>query len=356
VRLRDGRVLLVGNSDAPRGELFDPATESWSLTGPMVEKRFETVLVALPDGGALAIGAGCESLASCERFDPERQTWHPAPALPAPRARHAAVVTGGRVLVIGGMAEYTYHHTPKLRSVFAWSPGDATWTPMADLSRDVSDPQAIVLSDGSVLIGYDGAIDRWEPTTETWSSLGEVQSYATLVALPQGGAAVVGGVEWKAGNSNVVSYDGDATAEVRLWDPDGGWRHGENLPGPRRDPVAIPLGDRRIALIGGLLTKHSWEDTSDGGELDWEYRSFHAYVLRHVDPLEVLIGDPVRGTWARVEAPAIPVPMAWTDPPKFFTQASAVLLEDGRVLVMRPSRYETLLWTPPAPLDSRAAF
>ena len=62
VRLRDGRVLVAGGGDA--GDVYSPATGTWSATGPMVYPLHGGSAVApLPNGQVLNVGGA--RLANC---------------------------------------------------------------------------------------------------------------------------------------------------------------------------------------------------------------------------------------------------------------------------------------------------
>lgn len=67
--LADGRVLVAGGTtEGPSGEqvalrsteLYDPATDTWTRAGDLLEPRFDGRLVALDDGSALILGGTAE--------------------------------------------------------------------------------------------------------------------------------------------------------------------------------------------------------------------------------------------------------------------------------------------------------
>ena len=131
VRLSDGRVLLVAGSalredlatlspdqdpfqPAASAEVYDPSTKTWSTAGDLSLARNGLALVALPHGGALAVGGcsfqqsrpGFSALAEAEVFNPGTSSWASTRPLPEPRCAPSVVgLLDGRVLVIGGLVD-----------------------------------------------------------------------------------------------------------------------------------------------------------------------------------------------------------------------------------------------------------
>jgi hypothetical protein len=68
--LRNGRVMVVGAPGQSRPELYDPAQNGWSRTGPLVY-RYQHTATRLPNGNVLVVGGyGIESLDSAIIYDP----------------------------------------------------------------------------------------------------------------------------------------------------------------------------------------------------------------------------------------------------------------------------------------------
>ena len=137
VRLSDGRVLVTGanrsyslpdlcNPDFVGGnvlpidelcglatsEVYDPATDTWTTTGPMIHERILHTLTLLPDGRVLAVGgddpmaAAYAPYSTTELFDPRTNSWTPGPDLTEARYRHSAtLLPDGRILLIGGIGQ-----------------------------------------------------------------------------------------------------------------------------------------------------------------------------------------------------------------------------------------------------------
>jgi hypothetical protein len=114
--LPNGKVLVVGGESGGQalasGEIYDPATNSWSgaaglMTGvsgtPRRSSRTGRLVVGGLDLGGFFVGGNI--LASAELYDPATNTWSSAASLTT--ARHgptATLLASGVVLIVGGMA------------------------------------------------------------------------------------------------------------------------------------------------------------------------------------------------------------------------------------------------------------
>jgi Kelch motif len=118
VTLADGRVLVTGGWIQPISssippvtstDVFDPDTNAWTPGPAMVDVRSQHGLVALPDGGAMAIGGtgiGNVPQTSVELLDAALAGWSEVAQLPVPVWYPAvAVLPGGIVLVSGGAVD-----------------------------------------------------------------------------------------------------------------------------------------------------------------------------------------------------------------------------------------------------------
>ena len=120
VALADGRALATGGldqyaptpGDGPDSETYDPDTGEWTVTDPMSVRRVNHTLTLLPDGRVLAAGGedpqGSDYLlySSTEIFDPETNTWSAGPELSQPRASHSAtLMPDGSILMAGGISQ-----------------------------------------------------------------------------------------------------------------------------------------------------------------------------------------------------------------------------------------------------------
>ena len=120
IALTDGRILVTGGlgsygmtlGDSPDSEVYDPDTEEWTLTGPMSVRRMSHTLTLLHDGRVLAVGGedpqGSDYVlySTTEIFDPVTDTWSLGPELSQPRSSHSAtLMPDGSVLLAGGISQ-----------------------------------------------------------------------------------------------------------------------------------------------------------------------------------------------------------------------------------------------------------
>jgi hypothetical protein len=112
--LHDGRVLVAGgwyatsNTDPSHdtAEIYDPAANQWTATGPMTSARAEYGLVELPDGRVLAAGGIDPSYrvqTATELFDPAIGRWEASGKLATATMGSAIqALPDGQVLIAGG--------------------------------------------------------------------------------------------------------------------------------------------------------------------------------------------------------------------------------------------------------------
>lgn len=166
--LPDGRVLVVGGSNAP--EIFDPATSTWSTTEPITTRQHPTVTVpGGPQcvkvdpppwcGRALVAGGVLNGFAPAEIFDPTTDTWSTtAPfsdSTPRYHGHRAVSLEDGTVLVAGGRtaldASGEYVETAQL-----YDADLATWIPAGFLSPRVEHSLARLKTGAVLAAGGDG--------------------------------------------------------------------------------------------------------------------------------------------------------------------------------------------------------
>lgn len=210
-------------------EIFDPRTGRWSRTASMGTRRALHVAALLPDGKVLVGGgrtcnqpppAACNFTfvtSTAELYDPATGTWSPTGPLTAPRhTTSPAVLANGTVLVpagfVGGGAP--------VATAEVYDPATGTSAPTGNLNVARARQGAMVLHDGSVLVAGGFATptsELYSPATRTWSLTGDIpvppganrRFNHAFAVLPNGKALVAGGATFppSAITRNADLYD-----------------------------------------------------------------------------------------------------------------------------------------------------
>lgn len=216
VMLGDGRILVAGG-EAPdallqnwtylgASEIYDPSTDTWSVTGPLNVTRAAHSMHTRPDGSVLAVG-GYNDLVyndTTETFNTTTGLWTLNVArLNAGRGEHAAHdLANGNILVSGGAG------------------------------LDANGDDAVIASAEI----YDQALGAWR----TIPPMRAARSSHFLSRLPSGALFTAGGA-WTADAQFSESFD--ETTEQ--------WTDAGSLSVPRYAMTQTGLGDGRILIAGG---------------------------------------------------------------------------------------------------------
>src|SRR5438093_3286731 len=152
--LRDGRVLVTGGYDnsgsaIARAEIFSAATGMWSLAAGNIVARMDHAATRLQDGRVLVVG-GAASLSSCtpnetaEIYDPATDRWSLPGDLPMTigSGTMAVVLSDGRILVSGGRGCGGFFSNAAL-----FSPSTNTWSATAPMGVPRAFHSAVLLAD-----------------------------------------------------------------------------------------------------------------------------------------------------------------------------------------------------------------
>jgi hypothetical protein len=235
-------------------EIYDPATDTWSATGPMQYARVAPEIVSLADGRILVVGSSDrysvtgghrDAFTTAEVYDPVTGRFSPAGSLPS--IDHGAVADMGVILpqdegdagatgtlvaqpdgdaVLVGNVRW-WKHTAEIIRSFRLEVGSKTWT-------EVGRPCASARDD---------AQERWVYTD------GCEQAFAFTVGLLDGRALGAGGSplpppqdEWQP------------VPDARLLDPvSGDWTPAAPMPTAREGGLAVALDDGSVLVFGGLV-------------------------------------------------------------------------------------------------------
>ncbi|HVA60357.1 MAG TPA: kelch repeat-containing protein [Mycobacteriales bacterium] len=248
--LPDGRVLVAGGatSDVPRvpgveemdasptaggpSELYDPTTNTWQVTGRMLQSDQWLQSVVLPDGRVL-VGCGNDP-GDFEIYNPGADPttgltglWQLTALDPHLRTHCAmSLLPDGRVLVVGG-DNHTY--VPSVPQEFSWSPSGT-----------------ITIGGGNVsTVGGEVLASIYDPVANTWTDTAPLPAprVAPLsVRLADGRVLVLGGTQ------------GQDLTSTEVYTPSTGtWTSGGSLLVGRNDPIATLLTSGQVLVTGGGL-------------------------------------------------------------------------------------------------------
>jgi hypothetical protein len=259
--LPDGRVFVAGGAPSlsvvQESEMFDPATLSWSLCTPMIKQRHRAAAVTLPDGRVLVVGGisddgSFKDSPMAEIYDPGSDTWSVSGAMS--EGRHhpgAALLPDGRVLVVGGRLSFV----KELSNADIYDPQTATWTSVGPMTQGYGEPTVTVLPNGDVfVVGGGGSFssrgDIFHPATGVWeeTSSGVIELYGhTATLLPDGTVLVAGGTS--SGPVGTVQIYNPGT---NTWSMTGSSEYEHQF----GQAVLLPSG--KVLLLGGYEDSNSW--------------------------------------------------------------------------------------------------
>jgi hypothetical protein len=206
VMLQDGRILAVGGSTPTEilssCEIYDPTLDLWSEVASLNVPRSDARAILLDDGRVLVIGGDQgpnaeDRLASCEIYDPASDQWTLTDSMEFPRTAHSAVkLNDGRVLVCGGLTSTDLTNTCEI-----YDPASGTWRRTADMNYPRVNFDLLLLPSGKVLaVGGNGltrSVEIFDPVSESWSvgdSLLIARGFSKSFLLPNGDILVTGGM------------------------------------------------------------------------------------------------------------------------------------------------------------------
>ena len=318
--LPDGRVLVVGGFDVRQqdsststAEIWDPDTDTFSLTGSLAEPRKSHTATLLPDGRVLVVGGHGDddaegtatTITSAEVWDPSTGAFSPAGSTAMGGTAFVTLLPDGRVLVVSD---------DFLAAAEVWDPATSTFSPadspllamsMTSGPDDLEGGQrATALADGRVLIisdedpyGYadPASAEVWDPVTDTFSPAGS----SALGRIRRSTLLADGRVLFLGEHS---TSDGDMTS-AEVWDPaTSSFRPAGSFPGGYRGMNTVTaLADGRALIVGGCTYRQICYEYFDSAEI-W---------------------DPASETFGPTGSPAVTR-----------MRHTATALPDGRVLVV----------------------
>lgn len=265
--LQDGKVLIVGGDRAwQEAEVFDPATNQFSMVGPLHFGRYGHTATLLADGRVLIVGGHGGSgsratLAVSELYDPATARFELSASLAQDRAFHgAALLLDGRVLIVGGERSISSGgDTEWLASAEIFDPATGVFSPTGEMQAARSGLGQIgmpVLSDGTVLVasGSDAElfVPWWDSGKGQFRSAGELitsrMGHTVTLLASSGRVLIAGGYAWDEAQQAFMTV-----ASAEFWDSETRtFAPAPSMLDPRQQHTATPLpGGGQVVVIGG---------------------------------------------------------------------------------------------------------
>lgn len=285
VDLADGRILVAGGFTQPSvtpvtcAEIYDPATNTWTVTGSLLRAPYSGGMVRTPTGKVLfSSGNSSASESPGELFDPATGTWSALASIgtvsgPLPyvvggkvvvahfdsfyeldepgkklvyktsgpyRASGAVGAVGGKLLRAGGRdATKRVLSTAELLDPTAWTVTATTPLPERVWAAQlVAGPTGVAyLADGVLASGArSDLVFTFALATATWAARASLPFRARLLALPSDRLLAVSDLD-----TSTALYAGAKDA----WSPSG------PLSAARTGPSLVALPDGRAMAFGG---------------------------------------------------------------------------------------------------------
>ncbi len=208
--LANGKVLIAGGG-AEEAELYDPQTGLFTLTGSMLGVRGPWSTATLLANGKVLITGGWfgpsddDIDGSAELYDPATGLFTGTPGMSIPRQHHSAtLLPDGRVLIAGGLTTGPlWNVTTKTCEIY--DPATGTFSPTGAMHDTRMSHTATLLPDGKVLMAAGLTVYPWvvlasaelfDPATGTFAvtgSLNEARHSHTATLLSDGEILITGG-------------------------------------------------------------------------------------------------------------------------------------------------------------------
>jgi hypothetical protein len=246
---------------------LDPAGSEWLRTGDLTQARSHPVGAVLHDGRVLIAGGYYANLPdepamrmvrSAELFDPATETWSRTGPLNVARyGSSATTLSDGRVLVLGGWADLDRNlpapsygtHVP-LRTAELFDPRSGEWSMAGELPLGVADAALVALPGGGALtVTKDGAF-RFDVESKTWIKTSSMERWAddrSIVELADGRVLAAGGTVPAEDRPTYI-----AAAEIYDSASDR-WVRTAQMPGRHGGGSAILLDDGSVLVVGGAV-------------------------------------------------------------------------------------------------------
>lgn len=269
VALSSGKVLVSGGAGAgstvlASAELYDPTAGTWSSAGSMSVARYAHTATTLANGKVLVTGGctaiDCSSFSGVsELYDPATNSWSITGSLNTARDYQTAVrLKTGNVLVMGGSAGSVTN------SCELYNASTGVWSNAASMNAARSLDTTTLLSDGKVLVTGGttsrypiGSAELYDPTANTWTLTGNMITarYAHSATLLPDNTVLIAGGEGQSTSCGKDCTSYIPTAAVEIYNETAGqFKATASLSQPQAYQSATLLSTGRALANGGIGT------------------------------------------------------------------------------------------------------
>jgi hypothetical protein len=254
--LPNGKVLIVGGNTPASAtkltELYNPATDTFTVGPSMAQARYGATATLLPNGKVLIAGGndGSAAVNSTELYDVATNTFAPGPSMIVARfAAGAALLANGKVLIAGGISSIP----GAVNSTEIYDPSTNTFSAGPTMSVEGPCTTILIPNGKAFILGSSGTIqtdsvaELYNPADNSLveRSLGTFRQFSTAALLPDGNVLIAGG-------SGIVNNQAVLLTGTQIYDPSqDAFTDGPLMNNGRWFAFAAPTANGKLLIIGG---------------------------------------------------------------------------------------------------------
>jgi hypothetical protein len=255
VVLDSGQVLVCGG-DYGTGmvydecELYNPASETWTITGSLNNPRTGFAMIRVPNGNIVAVGGTNVyggAVTAVNIYNPSTGTWSSGASMLTARKGHATVLlSNGKIMVAGGQAG------GNLTSAELYDPTTDSWSYTGSMNTSRGGFPLVSLGNGKVLaVGSTTtaltSCELYDPASGTWSWTGSMSNQSVT-----GFSAIA--LSSSPSNTIVLRFGGLSTASEKYSSSSGTWSSTGAMNDQRRGFGVTKLANGNVFVAGGTTS------------------------------------------------------------------------------------------------------